>query len=568
MSPETGQRAESSAFSHLMIGLVLAFSVLAVFGQTLRHDFVGYDDPVYILENPYIAEGLTPDAIRWSLTGTLGANWFPLTFMSHALDLSLFGRAAWGHHVTNLLLHLANTLLLYAALFRLTGVIGRSALVAALFAVHPLHVESVAWVTERKGLLAGLFFMLALLAYERYVRRPNTWRYALVALAFGLGLMSKATAITLPFLLLLLDVWPLGRLSQTSLYRLALEKAPLLLIAIAGAAVTVWAQAAGGAVRTLDTVPLTYRLGNAIAAYGAYLRMTVWPSGLAPLYPHPGVELNWGVVALAAAMLVAISVIAVTLVRKRPYLLVGWCWFLGMLVPVIGFVQVGGQAYADRYTYLPLIGLFIAAVWFVADHLQTRRPVVQLSAAVAVVLLFAGLAWVQTRYWRDSYTLYSRALAVTEDNAVMHNNMGNLLLRDGYVEQALPHLQAAVEIQPEYALALVNLGDATRMAGDLETALGYYARALEKAPASAVIRNNYALSLLQAGHLEQAIIGLETGIDRAPYDATSRNSLGAVYLRKGDLDEAAAQFREALRLRPDYVSARENLERVESQSSP
>lgn len=568
MSAEPSLRADSSPFTHLMIGLALAFAVLTVVGQTLRHDFVGYDDPIYILDNPHIAGGLTLESIRWSLTGTLGANWFPLTFMSHALDLTMFGRAPGGHHATNLLLHLANTLLLYAALFRMTGAIGRSAAVAALFAVHPLHVESVAWVTERKGLLAGLFFMLALLAYERYTRKPAAWRYALVALAFVLGLMSKASAITLPFLLLLLDLWPLERIPRTrpfapALSRLALEKLPLLLIALAGAAITVWAQSTGGAVKTLEAMPVLYRIGNAIAAYGAYVRMTLWPTGLAPLYPHPGANLDWSMVAAAALALLAITAVAIVLLAKRSYLFVGWCWFLGMLVPVIGLVQVGGQAYADRYTYLPLIGLFIAGVWLLADALQARRPLVQISVATAIVLLFAGVAWVQTRYWRDSYTLYSRALAVTENNAVMHNNMGSLLLSDGHPNLALQHLRAAIDIKPDYALALVNLADATRVAGDLETAFEYYARALDVAPDSAVIRNNYALSLLQAGHLPQAVVVLREGLAIVPDDATLHNSLGAVYLRQGRVGEAAQAFREALRLRPEYVSARENLERIE-----
>src|SRR3972149_3559607 len=472
-------------------------AVLIVFGQTLRHDFVNYDDRLYVYENPYVTHGLTTQGIVWAFTSKHASNWHPLTWLSHMLDCQLFGLAPWGPHLVNVLLHAATAILLFLVLRRMTGDLWPSAFVAVVFAVHPLRVESVAWVAERKDVLSGLFFMLTLWAYVGYVRHPfSTARYLTVMVLFALGLMAKPMLVTLPFVLLLLDYWPLGRmtplaaenrnkrlgatvqLSPQRIFsippqqsfsippqrifsipaRLAMEKVLLMVLAAASCAATLWAQSE--VIADDEHMPLSLRIGNAVISYVAYLVQLFYPAGLAVLYPHPWSGLPMWKVAGALLLLAAICGGVVALRRRCPYLLVGWLWYLGMLLPVIGLVQVGLQAMADRYTYLTQIGLCIAFAWGVAQFTRSwpyRGWVCGIASVLALATLL-GCAWLQTSYWHDSETLWTHTLACTSRNFVVHNNLGNALAKVGRLKEAVENYEQALELKSNYHEAHNNLG--------------------------------------------------------------------------------------------------------------
>jgi hypothetical protein len=431
--------------------LVLAAITFAVFGQTLRHEFIDFDDNDYVFDNPVVDQGLTLKGIVWAFSFHAG-NWHPLTWLSHMLDCQLYGLHPGGHHLTNVLLHTATVILLFLVLRQLTGALWRSAFVAAVFAIHPLRVESVAWVAERKDVLSGLFFMLTLGAYVRYARRPwSPARYWLVVLLFALGLMSKPMLVTLPLVLLLLDYWPLQRVESAG--RLMMEKLPLLALSAAACVATFLAQRAG--IQSTASFSLPHRLGNALVACVVYLRQMIWPAGLAVLYPfphngHPPVE-----VALAGILLASLSAVAWAGWRTRPWVLVGWVWYLVMLLPVVGVIQVGGQAHADRYTYLPQIGIYVAVTWLMAEWRLSRAAVGGLMTGVLAVLMVC--AWQQTAYWQNSETLWTRDLACTTANDVAHNGLGTALLLKGRAAEALSHYQEALQIQPANAKAKNNL---------------------------------------------------------------------------------------------------------------
>ncbi|MFL5339967.1 MAG: glycosyltransferase family 39 protein [Gemmataceae bacterium] len=416
MATETASRAGDRPA--LILGLLLVASTLAVFGRCLANEFVNYDDPQYVTDNPHVKEGLTLDGVRWAVTSTDYLNWHPLTWLSLQLDTELFGLEPWGFHLTAILLHAADALLLFLILRQTTGALWPSGFVAALFALHPLHVESVAWVAERKDVLSTLFGLLAIAAYLRYVEQPGWRRYLLVLLAAALSLTAKPMWVTLPGVLLLLDYWPLGRLQKSSTRTVLLEKVPLLALAATAGVLTVFAQHRGGAVESLELFPWDQRVGNAVVSYIRYLGMTVWPEGLAPFYPHPRGNLPvWPDIG-AAVLLVTITTVVLALRRRCPYLVVGWFWYLGTLVPMIGLVQVGEQARADRYTYLPLIGIFIIVAFGLSDLLRSRRfpRALLFAAAIAVILACATLTWKQIGYWHDSRALWAHAVAVTADN--------------------------------------------------------------------------------------------------------------------------------------------------------
>jgi Flp pilus assembly protein TadD len=464
----------------------LLLAVVLVFGQTAQHGFVNYDDDAYVYNNPHVKVGLTAQGIAWAFTSNYYHNWHPLTSLSHIVDYQLYGLRPCGHHLGNVLLHAATAILLFLVLRRMTGRLWPSAFAAAVWAVHPLRVESVAWVSERKDVLSGLFFVLTLWAYASYVERPASWgRYIRVVVFFALGLMTKPMLVTVPFVLLLLDYWPLGRMESSPtnnlggkrlevrrsplseknvppsfvqrVRRLVIEKIPLLLLAVASCVVTFVAQ--GGAVRPLELVPLPWRIANALVSYAAYLWQFVCPVGLAVIYPHPGDNLPAWHVAVALLVLVGISLAVLAARRKHPYLLVGWLWYVGMLVPVIGLVQVGGQAMADRYTYLTQIGLCVALAWGVANVAGSwpyHRWLLPVSSSLVVVILM-GCAWRQTGYWRDSESLWTHTLACTSNNAVAHNNLGIVLGMGGLIEEAIPHFQEALKIRPDYPNARRNL---------------------------------------------------------------------------------------------------------------
>jgi len=489
---------------------VLAYWPVHAFG------FLHYDDPIRVTENPWVVRGLSGSSIRWALTTLHDGQWQPLVWLSHMLDMSIAGldRPGW-HHGTNVALHLASALVLLAALARMTGAPGRSALVAALFALHPLHVESVAWISERKDVLSGLFWMLGLYAYARYAERPSGARFAAVALAFACGLASKAMVVSFPIVLLLLDAWPLARFRRDGAASLVREKLPLFAGSLLFAALTFLSQLRAGAVSSAGALPLGVRVAQALLASVAYIGKALWPQGLAIFYPYPSVIALWKV-ACAAALLLALSVLALRLRRAHPYLAVGWLWYLVTLLPVIGLVQVGLQAMADRYTYLPLVGLFLAAVFGAHDLLDgsalARRA--RAPLALAAVVACAVLTRMQLAVWRDDVTLYQHALAVTRDNFLAHNNLAMELVSQQRFVEAREHLREALRIQPGYPDA----------------------------------RNNLAGVLLQEGRTQEAIEELRTAVANSPDYAPGHRNLAAVLQQTGHGEEAAAQLREAERL--------------------
>ena len=613
-------------WTSLGICVFLAVITLAVFGQTLRHGFVNYDDDTYVYDNPHVAQGLSWKGIAWAFTHSVNSNWHPLTVISDMLDCQLYGLNAGGHHLTNVLLHAVAVVLLFLVLREMTGAQWRSAFVATVFAIHPLRVESVAWVAERKDVLSGVFFMLTLWAYARYARvtgdrcqgtRTNSVPsrfthlvslfYFLVLLFFALGLMSKPMLVTLPFVLLLLDYWPLNRFARPAPAsgvagdvqasgnlsiprRLFLEKIPLLALSCAVCVTTLVAQRA-----TMMSESLALRIGNAAASYAAYLSQMVFPADLAVLYPYPVKGLPFLEIALAFLLLAAISTGAFLARRQRPYLLAGWLWYLGMLVPVIGLVQVGWQARADRYTYLPQIGLYFALTWLVAEWSagwRHRRWVLG-SLAATVIAGLSFCAGRQVSYWKNSESLWTRTLAVTADNyiaetnlgevlakagrldeamnhfqealkikpdhAPAQNNVGLVLLRRGRVDEAIVCLQTAIKFQPGYADAHNNLGIALRQRGRVNEAVAQYQKALEFRPEYVEAHNNLGNLLLQLGRLDEAMVQYRKALEIQPAYFMARNSLGFVLLQKGWANEAINCFREVLKIQPEFVQAQNNL---------
>lgn len=525
---KTAERRKTDRTS-LAICFLLALLVCGVFGQTLRHEFVNYDDGWYVHNHPVISKGVTAEGVRWIITHPHGVNWHPLTSFSHMLDCQIYGLNPSGHHGTNVLLHMASAILLFLVLSQMTGSLWRSAFAAAVFAIHPLRTESVAWISERKDVLSGFFFMLTLGAYLRYVRRPfSAGRYAAVAVLFTLGLMSKSMLVTLPFVLLLLDFWPLKRfqtLETKAVGRLILEKIPLLLLAAVFCGITVWAQR--GALTSSTAQPVPWRFGNAFCSYAIYIKQTVFPSGLALLYPHQGTKLPLWEIGLSAALLAGILWGVFAGRKKYPYLITGWLWYLGMLAPVIGIMQVGPQAHADRYTYLPQIGLTIMFVWLAADwcaSLRYRRAVLSTAAAVVLTVL-AVTAYRQTQYWRNSISLWTHTLECTGENSIAHNNLGGLLGQKGQLEKAIMHFEKAIKISPDFTDAYYNLGV---ILGSLE-------------------------------RFDEAIPYLEHALKINPDDAGGHCVLGAVFSKQGQPDKARLHFEKALEIDPGCVEAGNNL---------
>jgi tetratricopeptide (TPR) repeat protein len=580
--------------------VLLALITVAVYLPVIELSFVTFDDTYYLTENPKVQAGLTWESVRWAFTRAHAANWHPLTWLSHMLDCQLYGMKPLGHHVTSLLFHTANTLLLFGLLKRLTGAFWRSAFVAALFALHPLHVESVAWVAERKDVLSTFFFLLTLLAYARYVegrspkskvqspksegRKPKAeeslkskgqspksgvWYVAALVL-FALGLMSKPMLVTVPFVLLLLDYWPLGRLSFPSLHRstapplrLLLEKVPFFALSAASCVVTVIAQQKGGAVAALEGasgVSLEARLINTPISYVWYLVKLVWPSDLAVIYPYVR---DWPMpqVLLASALLIALTGVALWQGRRWAYLAVGWLWYLGTLVPVIGLVKVGTQSIADRYTYIPAIGLFIVFAWGVAD-LTARWPkrALPLAAGAAAVLAACALAvGVQLPYWQNTETLFRHTLAVTRNNYMACNNLGYYYAQRGELELAKKYYRSAMEIAPCFPGARNNLGAALVYQKRYEEAVAALEGALSLNPRSAEVESNLGAALYCLERSDEAISHLRKAIQLDPEHPLAHYNLGSALLQKDRLTEAAEEFRIAARLNPRYAEANNNL---------
>lgn len=572
-------------------------ATLLAYAGVWHNGFVGWDDPQYITGNSHVLGGLSWSGIAWAFRSTESANWHPVTWLSHMLDVTLFGTDAGMHHVVSLVFHLLNASLLFGIFHRLTGAAGRSAVVAALFAVHPLHVESVAWAAERKDVLSAFFFMLTLLAYTAYVERRDWWRYSLVVAAFALGLMSKPMLVTLPFVLLLLDFWPLARRERMSWPALVGEKLPLFALALAASVVTLLAQRRGGAVSELVTVPIGWRISNAIVSYVRYIGKSVWPIDLATLYPFAA-PFDRPAVVLAFAFLVGASIGAVIVRKRAPYVTVGWFWFAGTLVPVIGLVQVGYQAMADRYTYIPLIGLSVAAVWTIDELLASWsvRRIVSQGLAVAAILACVMLTRRQVRVWHDGITLWQHAVANTDRNYVAHTNLGYEYAERERFDEAIVQYQNALRIDPTFVPALQSLGLALAKEGRIGEAAAQYELAIRIQPSNARLRADFGLALANARHYPEAAAEFEQALrlepdlaiahlrlanvlvrqartadaideyERAlrldPASAEAHNNFGVALAQQGRVRDAAAQFSAALQLDPGYADARNNLARA------
>jgi len=546
---------------------------LLVYARSLGGEFLRGDDEPYVTRNPVVQSGLTPGGVAWAfrLQGH-SANWHPLTWISHMTDVSLFGMHPAGHHTTNVLFHAASTLLLFLVLARATGRLWPPALVAALFALHPLHVESVAWIAERKDVLSTCFWMLTLGAYVRYVERPGAWRYGAVAGCLALGLMAKPMLVTLPFVLLLLDVWPLRRRQDrpgrpaVGWGRLVGEKVPLFLLVALSSVVTFLVQEHSGAVSPVGDLPVSVRIGNAVASYGAYIGKMLLPVNLAAYYPHPGLGLD-GSRVLAGSLVLAAVTALVLWQRRRAYLAVGWLWYLGTLVPVIGLVQVGDQAMADRYTYVPLVGLFVMIAWGGADLLGRRRSGLAAGLAAAVLLPLAGVTWAQIGVWHDSASLYSHALRVTGPNHFTENNLAQALNDRGRTAEAAEHYAAAVALNPGWAEGYSNLGNALVKLGRTDEAIEKFRTALDLKHSqtaggdanTAVIEYSLALALVQAGRRDEARQHLREAVRLAPDLAVARFALGKELEVAGDRAGAIEQYRAAVAAEPGMFPAWNNL---------
>jgi tetratricopeptide (TPR) repeat protein len=553
--------------------LLLAVVTFAVYWQVGSHQFVNYDDGKYILENPHVRTGLTSENVIWAFTSTYASNWHPLTWLSHMLDVQLFGLNPGPHHLVNVLIHAVNAILLFLLLLRMTGAYWQSVFVAALFALHPLHVESVAWVAERKDVLSSFFFMVTLLLYSRYVERPGRGRYLTTLGAFAFGLMAKPMLVTLPFVLLLLDYWPLGRLTlgrpgtptrqrpapsalKPSTVRLLWEKTPFFILSAASSIVTVYAQNKGGAMSSIKAVPVTFRIINSLWAYVLYLVKMVWPFNLAVLYPLPTtMTIAQGL--SAGIFLAGVSFLALRSARRHPYFLVGWLWYLGMLVPVIGLVQVGSQSMADRYSYLPLIGIFIILAWGIGIATGTSRLWRTAASAFAIILLVActSITWIQLGYWKNSITLFSHATETVPDNYIAHEALGLVLAKSGRLDEAVPQYAESLRIWPEYDRALIGMGNVLVRQGKLEEAASYANRALRLKPESSEAHFLLGFIRMQQGRSDEALSQYYAGLRSDPENEGIHHIIGVILGAQGKLDASIEQFNEALRLKPDYADA-------------
>jgi tetratricopeptide (TPR) repeat protein len=555
----------------VLVCIVLVFITLAVYMQTGDHEFLNFDDYVYITKNPHVAAGLKSSNVAWAFTSIEEGNWFPITRLSHMTDVQLYGMSPSGHHLTNVAIHTLSALLLFLLFLRLSGGLWQSAFVAFLFALHPLHVESVAWVAERKDVLSGLFWFLTLIFYAEYVERRKISLYILALFSFVLGLMSKPMLVTLPIVMLLMDFWPLGRfrcgeqgpgLRQFINRALPLikEKLPFFLCSFFSALITIYAQQKGGAIANLAAAPFQLRFENALVAYVKYIGKTIWPHDLAVLYPFPSSIPLWQVISSLFIMLL-VSAAAVWTGRRRPYLAVGWFWFLITLVPVIGLIQVGVQSMADRYSYIPVIGLFIMAAWGVPDltkGLKHRQGILALLAGT-VITASAALTWQQLGYWKDSFSLFQHTLQVTTGNYIIHNNLGNVFADTGNLDTAISEFREAIRIRPNFIEARNSLGLVLVRKGNLDAAIKEYQKALWINPSKQYVHYNLGIALASKGDLDAAIREYQKELEINPNYTKALNNLGIALAGKDDLDAALRKFKEALRINPNDEMAHINL---------
>jgi len=554
---------ESSSFvpvSPWVLAGILALLVLVVYGRVATFPFLNYDDPDYAFENPNVRAGLSAHGIVWAFTSSYAANWVPLTWISNMADYSLFGPMAGLHHAANLLLHLASTLLLFFVLYNLTQARWCSFFVALVFAIHPLHVESVAWIAERKDALSGFFFLLALAAYVFYVRRPSVFSYVGTLALFSCAVLSKPMVVTFPVLALLMDYWPLGRYEGRNKLRPVLEKLPFFLIAIVVSRITYSVQLAGGSVSSLAQVPIA---ANVLLSYIVYLRDFIWPANLAVFYPYRENVAVWKI-AGALCILAAISAMAWKLRGKYPYLFVGWFWYLIALIPVIGIVQEGGQSHADRYTYIPLIGISVIVAWSAQKLAENSKAARQVCAAALAIVpcVWATLAWQQVGYWRDSIALFEHAVAVTQGNYVAYNSLGNALREAGRTEDAISMFKTSLEIKNDFANTHGSLGEALLSEGAISPAVSELQQAVRLDPKLTTARVNLGSALNQTEQYSDAATAYRAALDLAPDNAEAHCGLGIALAETGRQEEAKQQLLESIRLKPDYAEAHYNLGRL------
>jgi len=554
---------------HILACILLVLATFAAFGEVRNHQFIHFDDVYYLTENPAVQEGLTPKSIIWAFTTTRAGNWTPLTWLSHLLDVQIFGMHPGGHHLTNLLFHIANSLLLFLWLQRATRSLGPAFLVAALFAWHPLHVEPVAWVAARKDVLSTFFWLLTMWAYLRYGERPEWGRYFLVVLCFTLGLMAKPMLVTLPLVLLLLDYWPLDRWASGRDRSLILEKLPLLALAAVFGMVTLYAQEKVGAVAPLGEIPLGSRIATALVAYVWYPLKMFWPTRLGILYPHPLEAIPLWQAPGAGLILTLVSILVAWRSRRYPYLLVGWLWYLITLLPVIGLVQVGNQAWADRYTYVPLIGLFIMLAWGARD-LTASLPGARALRPLGAGLIFTALLILtihQARYWRDSITLFEHTLAVTADNFVIHNNLGVALAKQGKTELAAPHLLEALRLDPFNARAQNKVGEELFAQGKMAEAAAKFQQASKLKPDWAEPYNNLGRVYAHDGQMDLAMAMFQKAIDLDLNFAPAYKNLGFALVSRGEKQKAVEMLTKAVELNPNDPEAHQILEDLKTRGN-
>lgn len=549
----------------IIISVCLILVTTAIYWQVQGFDFVNYDDGDYVTDNPNVQKGFTVQSIIWAMTtGNVSSNWHPLTLFSHMLDWQMYGEWAGGHHLTGLFFHITNALLLFFIFKTMTGNIWQSAFVAAIFAIHPLHVQSVAWVSERKDVLSAFFWMLTLWAYVRYVRHHGWAAYVWVLVFFILGLMSKPMVVTLPFVLLLLDYWPLNRIQladsasnlKVKIISLFQEKIPLFTLSAASAAITFYVQQEGGSVKSLDVAPLAYRLPNILISYINYIIKTVYPVKLAAFYPYPN-KFPWWQIAAAGVTLTAITWLTIRLMRRSPYVLVGWLWFLGTLVPVIGLVQVGIQSMADRYMYLPMIGLLVVIAWGVPELISNwryNRLLIGVSAIIAVVIL-SLVAWKQTGYWNNSISLWSHAINVTKSNPVAHYNLGAAFKTNNETNQAIHHYRKALAINPIQAEVYMSLGLALDETGQTEEVLTCFQKAALLDPENDQTQYNIGTLLFKQGKYDEAIPYLEKAVRLDPENDQAQFNLANTLFQKNQHEAALIHAQKTIALNPEHEKA-------------